>query len=67
VPGVGGPGEKNTRGTDMLHFSCNVCAMTATLVETPSAWVAWRDHMECHTRPHDYGVWTWQALQLPFD
>lgn len=49
----------------MVHYVCDVCSMSATCVATPSADLAWQDHMGIHVRQKDYRVWTWMVQELP--
>jgi hypothetical protein len=55
------------RATYMLHLECFQCPMTATLVHTPTAIVAWQDHMATHPDPLAFGQWAWHVVALPFD
>lgn len=49
----------------MIHYECRTCGMQATMVVTPSAELAWLDHMENHGAKTNYGAWTWQVEPLP--
>lgn len=51
--------------TNMVHFECYVCKVSATCVQTPSADLAWLDHMENHGAKDAYGRWTWSVVTLP--
>lgn len=53
------------RETAMVHYECSTCGMAATCVVTPSAELAWLDHMDTHALPRNYRAWTWSALELP--
>lgn len=50
--------------TNMVHFQCYTCHVTATCVLTPSADLAWLDHMSNHAMQENYGRWTWQVVPL---
>lgn len=52
------------RETAMIHYQCYTCGVNATCVHTPSADLAWLDHMENHAERTNYGRWTWTAVQL---
>jgi hypothetical protein len=58
---------EQSRETAMVHYECNVCGITATVVSTPSALLAWCDHMETHAWKKGYDVWTWTVLHLDLD
>lgn len=51
--------------TDMIHLECHVCGITATCVATPSADLAWLDHMDTHSAKTAFSAWTWQVAPLP--
>jgi len=51
--------------TDMIHLECEVCGTYATCVATPSADLAWLDHMNTHSAKDAYKAWTWQVQRLP--
>jgi hypothetical protein len=53
------------RETHMLHFQCETCGITATCVDTPSATLAWLDHMDNHAVKTGYRRWTWTVTPLP--
>jgi hypothetical protein len=48
----------------MVHYQCRTCGLTATCVATPTAVLAWLDHMEGHAVRDNYDAWTWTVLQL---
>lgn len=50
---------------EMVHYECYTCHMSATMVVTPSADLAWLDHMENHGAKKNYGRWCWAVLALP--
>lgn len=52
-------------GTSMVHFECHTCHMNATCVATPTATLAWLDHMDTHALPANYSAWTWTVVKLP--
>lgn len=52
------------RETNMMHLSCGICGMTATVVATPSADLAWADHMSNHGDPSNFRAWTWTVVPL---
>jgi hypothetical protein len=56
--------QNSKRDTAMVHYSCRTCGVTATCVATPSAVLAWLDHMECHAVRDNYDAWTWVVQQL---
>lgn len=49
----------------MIHWQCGVCEVSATCVATPSAELAWLDHMENHAVKDLYQAWTWEIVPLP--
>jgi len=49
----------------MIHWQCHTCHVTATCVVTPSAELAWLDHMENHVMKKGYSQWTWTVVPLP--
>lgn len=49
----------------MAHYECQTCHMEATVVVTPSAELAWLDHMETHAVKDHYRMWTWSVVELP--
>jgi len=51
--------------TIMVHYSCDECPMTATMVATSTEEVAWRDHMASHIGVAGYKRWVWEVVQLP--
>ncbi len=53
--------------TDMAHYECDVCKITATIVRTPAGELAWLDHMAIHAQQRAYRVWTWRVVQLPLE
>lgn len=53
--------------TQMIHFECRVCGISATCVATPSADLAWLDHMATHSASDAFGAWTWEVQPLPLD
>lgn len=55
----------STETTAMIHYECYVCHVSATCVVTPSATLAWCDHMANHADPTHYGQWTWSVVPLP--
>lgn len=50
--------------TTMVHFECYTCHVSATCVLTPSADLAWCDHMEQHAMKDHYGRWVWEVVPL---
>lgn len=58
---------EQSRETAMIHYQCNVCGITATMVRTPTGLLAWCDHMENHAQKTAYDLWTWTAVQLDLD
>lgn len=56
--------QQSGRETDMIHLHCHVCGINATCVATPSADLAWLDHMETHSAKTSYSAWTWTVQQL---
>lgn len=59
--------QNDSRETQMLHFACNVCGITATIVSTQTGRLAWLDHMENHAQKTNYDVWAWTVMQLGLD
>lgn len=57
---------ENPIHTDMAHFVCHTCGMSATVVLTEVARNAWTDHMATHYRHLEYSVYRWTVQQLPF-
>lgn len=55
------------RETQMIHFECEVCSMSATCVVTPATELAWLDHMATHAARDAFRQWTWTAVELPLD
>jgi len=53
--------------TNMVHYECHTCAMSATCVATSSSSLAWLDHMAIHADPRNFSQWTWMVQALPFD
>lgn len=49
----------------MIRYECQTCAMTATVVNTPAAVLAWHDHMATHALTTNYLAWTWAIVPLP--
>lgn len=54
----------SSRETEMIRYECQTCAMTATVVNTPSAVLAWLDHMDTHAVKDNYRAWTWAIVPL---
>jgi hypothetical protein len=52
--------------TTMVHFQCYTCHSTATCVLTPSADLAWSDHMANHALQSNFGRWVWQVVPLSY-
>lgn len=52
------------RDTQMIHLQCDVCSMTATCVLTPSATLAWCEHMARHADQSAYRAWHWVVVPL---
>lgn len=59
--------EQQQASTNMIHYECEVCGVSATCVITPSAELAWLDHMATHASPKAFQAWTWTAVPLQFD
>lgn len=57
--------RKEQAETMMIHWQCGVCEVSATCVATPSAELAWLDHMENHASKDRYQAWTWTIVPLP--
>lgn len=55
--------------TSMIHLVCDACGMSATLVVTATARIAWEHHMLTHGLEATYKQYTWTAVRLfdPFD
>ena len=53
--------------TNMLHFQCDTCHITATIVDTDVGRTAWADHMAIHVRPESFHVWSWTVAPLPLE
>jgi len=53
--------------TAMVHYVCEICGMSATLVQTPVGDLAWLDHMANHVDPSMYRAYAWEVHRLPFD
>lgn len=53
------------RETNMVHYECDRCGVSATCVVTPSAELAWLDHMASHGSWATYKAWTWTVQPLP--
>ena len=51
--------------TDMIHLECGVCGVSATCVATPTADLAWHDHMAIHADQSCFSAWTWTVQRLP--
>jgi len=51
----------------MVHYQCYTCHITATCVATPSASLAWFDHMDTHAVKDNFGCWVWYVQSIPFD
>ena len=51
--------------TIMVHYSCDSCSMTATMVATSAEERAWSDHLATHPGGSDYKRWMWEVVQLP--
>ena len=60
VPVVGEGSEE----TVMIRYECGICPMVATCVATPSADLAWQDHMNIHANKRSYRAWTWAVVPL---
>lgn len=56
--------QKAGTETRMLHYCCDVCAMSATVVATSTAVLAWLDHMARHADPSLYRCWEWTVVPL---
>lgn len=50
--------------TQMIHYQCGVCPMTATVVDNPAGTLAWHDHMINHARMLNFRSWTWVVEQM---
>lgn len=48
----------------MIHHLCKVCGMSATMVVTETAGVAWADHMATHADPEAFESWVWSVYKL---
>jgi len=57
--------SEGSNETAMIHLECTVCGLAATCVATPSADLAWLDHMETHSAKDAYRAWTWTVVPLP--
>lgn len=53
--------------TNMHHYECRQCEMTATVVATPAARAAWHHHMASHDKPWSWECWSWTIFPLPLD
>jgi hypothetical protein len=51
--------------TQMIHYECHVCDMTATCVRNEPAEAAWYDHMGTHPLLSEFSAFTWEVHQLP--
>lgn len=51
--------------TEMIHFECHACEMTATCVRNEPAEAAWADHMAAHTVVAEFSAFVWEVHQLP--
>jgi len=59
--------SSGNESTAMIHFECGTCGVNATCVDTPSARLAWYDHMENHALKQNYRAVTWVVVPLEFD
>lgn len=60
--------DETGTATMMAHYACDRCDMTATVVRTTDASVAWLRHMEEHPGHRmAYRLWTWTVLPIPFE
>jgi hypothetical protein len=50
----------------MSHYVCDICDMSATVVDTPVSRLAWLDHMTIHVRQSAFRQWVWYVTPLPF-
>lgn len=48
----------------MIHHLCKVCGMSATMVVTETAGIAWSDHMATHDDPESFESWVWSVYKL---
>lgn len=56
--------DKARHTVQMLRYECCTCDMTATVVYTSAAHLAWLDHMDTHSMKDNYRTWTWEVLPL---
>jgi len=59
--------DRDQQYTQMIHYHCDTCGISATCVDTPSARLAWCDHMDNHAVKAGYGQWVWTVVPLPLD
>lgn len=56
-----------TNATSMVHYACEACDMTATMVVTPAGTRAWWQHMRTHeANEQQYRAYQWTVMALPF-
>ncbi len=58
--------QKSGETTEMVHYECHTCGVSATCVANEPASLAWLDHMENHAMKDNYSVWTWAVVPLKF-
>lgn len=56
--------KESGEGTAMVHYVCDTCGMSATMVATPTGDLAWLDHMATHAVKDGYRAYTWTVLRL---
>jgi hypothetical protein len=56
--------EQSAEEIEMVHYACEQCSMTATLVWTLDAKRAWLDHMQEHHDTTGYRMWSWGVRPL---
>jgi len=57
-------GDSEGISTQMVHYQCGTCGITATMVITAASELAWLDHMATHAVPDNYRSWHWTVQQL---
>lgn len=58
--------SESGESTIMIHYFCDVCEMSASMVQTNTGRLAWLDHMATHHRPEMFHSWVWYVTPLPF-
>lgn len=58
--------QRKISHTEMIHYVCDECEMTAQGIFNEAMSEEWQRHMYSHTEPGHFHAWTWSVFALPF-